>query len=82
MQMDQNWTYGTDGNTGSKRCTQRNVFRVFHHFCLLGCKELLGGGKSLETYLLNQMQLGTLSEQGMLIYIGLLYVKFKVVTTC
>lgn len=42
----------------------------------------MGGKKSIKPYLLNQMQLGTLLEQGMLVYIGLLYVSCKVVKTC
>lgn len=80
--MEHNWTSGTDNNTGLKRRTQRNAFLVFHHFCRLGCGVVFGGGKSVELYLLNQVQLGTLSEQWMLIYIGLLlHVNCKAVKT-
>lgn len=44
-------------------------------------KSYLAGEKSVKPYLLNQMQLGTLLEQGMLIYISLLYVNCKIVKT-
>lgn len=37
------------------------------------------GGKRVKPYLLNQIELGALLEQEMLIYIGLLYVNCKVV---
>lgn len=40
------------------------------------------GEKSVKPYLLNQMQLRTLLEQGMLIYISLLYVNCKIVKIC